>query len=228
MTLTCRSFQLVSYFHSLCTFIGCHDKLENPRLKIFVCLQIVTFLLDNGAHIDSRNYHLQRPVDLLSVIDSCKVNPLQYTTLKCLAARTITAYNLQYKNEIPAMLEEFVEAHWGQTDSPIFARSNRMRPTLIQCGKHHFDVRYRRKLLYLLTVTQKPDSAACSCNVHFSLYCDFTICVWCCNRKRISHVCNVLELYQRIDVIYYYKNNSVFCKFIRVYNRNKQTTHIWS
>jgi len=72
---------------------------------------IVTFLLDNGAHIDSRNYHLQRPVDLLSVIDSCKVNPLQYTTLKCLAARTITAYNLQYKNEIPAMLEEFVEAH---------------------------------------------------------------------------------------------------------------------
>ena len=111
MTLTCRSFQLVSYFHSLCTFIGCHDKVENPRLKIFVWLQIVTFLLDNGAHIDSRNYHLQRPVDLLSVIDSCKVNPLQYTTLKCLAARTITAYNLQYKNEIPAMLEEFVEAH---------------------------------------------------------------------------------------------------------------------
>jgi len=43
--------------------------------------------------------------------------------------------------------------------------------------------------------------------------------------KIISHVCNVLELYQRIDVIYYYKNNSVFCKFIRVYNRNKQTTH---
>ena len=96
----------------------------------------------------------------------------------------------------------------------------------LKCGKHHFDVRYRRKLLYLLTVTQKLDSAACSCNVHFSLYCDFTICVWwCCNRKRISHVCNVLELYQRIDVIYYYKNNSVFCKFIRAYNRNKQT---WS
>jgi len=73
--------------------------------------EIVTFLLDNGAHIDSRNFHLQRPVDLLGVIDACKVNPLQYTTLKCLAARTITAYNLDYRNEIPAVLEDFVQSH---------------------------------------------------------------------------------------------------------------------
>ena len=83
-----------------------------PRVEYkFFFFQIVTFLLDNGAHIDSRNFHLQRPVDLLGVIDACKVNPLQYTTLKCLAARTITAYNLDYRNEIPAVLEDFVQSH---------------------------------------------------------------------------------------------------------------------
>lgn len=80
--------------------------------------EIVTFLLDNGAHIDSRNYHLQRPIDLLGAIDDCKVNPLQYTTLKCLAARVITSYNLPYKNEIPSMLEDFVEAHGNYRPSP--------------------------------------------------------------------------------------------------------------
>jgi len=73
--------------------------------------EIVSFLLDKGAHIDSRNYHLQRPLDLLKVQKDCKINPLQYTTLKCLAARVISTYNLPYKNEIPSMLEDFVEAH---------------------------------------------------------------------------------------------------------------------
>ena len=74
-------------------------------------LQIVDFLLDNGGHIDARNCHLQRPLDLLNVIDECKIKPLQYTSLKCLAARVIRSYNLPYKNEIPIMLEDFVEAH---------------------------------------------------------------------------------------------------------------------
>jgi hypothetical protein len=45
------------------------------------------------------------------MIPDCKINSLQFTTLKCLAARVIIENNLPYKNEVPAMLEGFLEAH---------------------------------------------------------------------------------------------------------------------
>lgn len=73
--------------------------------------EIVEILLDNGAHIDARNSVSQRPTDMLRLIPECKTNPLQYTTLKCLAARVIAQNQLPYKQEIPAMLEGFIEAH---------------------------------------------------------------------------------------------------------------------
>ena len=79
--------------------------------KIMTVLQIVEILLENGAHIDARNAAAQRPIDLLKMIPDCKINPLQFTNLKCLAARVITEQNLPYKNEVPAMLEGFIEAH---------------------------------------------------------------------------------------------------------------------
>jgi hypothetical protein len=67
--------------------------------------------LENGGHIDARNANSQRPIDLLRLIPDCKINPLQFTTLKCLAARVIVSNGLPYKDEVPSMLEGFIEAH---------------------------------------------------------------------------------------------------------------------
>jgi Fem-1 family protein b len=74
-------------------------------------LQIVEVLLEHGAHIDARNASSERPIDLLKLIPDCKINSLQFTTLKCLAARVIASHNLPFKNEVPSMLEGFIDAH---------------------------------------------------------------------------------------------------------------------
>jgi len=73
--------------------------------------EIVETLLDHGAHIDARNGKGTRPLDMLKNISDCKINPLQYLTLRCLAAGAIVRHRLPYKKEIPTMLEEFIEAH---------------------------------------------------------------------------------------------------------------------
>ena len=88
----------------LITIINLQSNLNFP-------LQIVETLLSNGAHIDSRNGHGHRPLDMLKNIPDCKINPLMYLTLRCLAAGVIAQNKLPYKREIPAMLEEFIEAH---------------------------------------------------------------------------------------------------------------------
>ena len=63
--------------------------------------QIVESLLENGAHIDVRNARNERPLDMLKLVTDCKINPLMYLTLKCLAASTIARNKLPYKKEIP-------------------------------------------------------------------------------------------------------------------------------
>ena len=73
--------------------------------------QIVESLLENGAHIDVRNMRNERPLDMLKKVTDCKINPLMYLSLRCLAASTIARNKLPYKKEIPTMLEEFIEAH---------------------------------------------------------------------------------------------------------------------
>jgi len=73
--------------------------------------EIVETLLEHGAHIDARNSKGQRPLDMLKLISDCKINPLQYLTLRCLAASAIVRHQLPYKQEIPTILEEFIEAH---------------------------------------------------------------------------------------------------------------------
>jgi len=76
--------------------------------------EIVEILLDNGAHIDIRNNDSDRPVDMLKRVPEgagSKINPLHYTTLKCLAARVVADNRVPYKEEIPAILEEFIQAH---------------------------------------------------------------------------------------------------------------------
>ena len=76
--------------------------------------EIVEILLDNGAHIDIRNAASDRPVDMLKRVPDgagLKINPLHYITLKCLSARVVAAHGVPYKEEIPSMLEEFIQAH---------------------------------------------------------------------------------------------------------------------
>ena len=75
--------------------------------------QIVESLLENGAHIDVRNMKNERPLDMLKKVTDCKINPLMYLSLRCLAASTIARNKLPYKKEVPTMLEEFIEAHSG-------------------------------------------------------------------------------------------------------------------
>ena len=76
--------------------------------------EIVEILLDNGAHIDMRNKEFDRPVDMLRRVPDgagSKINPLHYITLKCLAARVVAKHEVPYKEEIPKILEEFIQAH---------------------------------------------------------------------------------------------------------------------
>lgn len=74
---------------------------------------IVRCLLDAGAHLDTRNRMGIRPLDLLKPLRGCEdsnVRPLEYTTLKCLAARCIKDYNIVYRHLI-ADLQKFVDLH---------------------------------------------------------------------------------------------------------------------
>ncbi len=73
--------------------------------------EIVETLLENGAHIDARNDINQRPLELLRHVPDCKINPLNYMSLKCMAARAVVQHGLHYKNEVPAILEKFIEDH---------------------------------------------------------------------------------------------------------------------
>jgi hypothetical protein len=91
----------------------------------FWTFQIVEVLLTHGAHIDTRNKSGQRPIDLLKSIPDCKINHIQFTTLKCLAARAVVDFNISYKSEVPIMLEEFIQAHWRKERSKnIFGFKN--------------------------------------------------------------------------------------------------------
>ena len=83
----------------------------NNITTTFLMFQIVDLLLANGAHIDACNSCSKRPVDMLKAIPTCKINAMQYLTLKCLAATVISKHNLKYKNEVPQILEEFIQFH---------------------------------------------------------------------------------------------------------------------
>lgn len=76
--------------------------------------EVVRELLKYGAHIDTVNYEGETPEALLHKTSqniSSIVNPLQYTTLKCLAARTVKNYRLPYRNVVPQCLHSTVITH---------------------------------------------------------------------------------------------------------------------
>ncbi|XP_014094986.1 protein fem-1 homolog CG6966 [Bactrocera oleae] len=69
-------------------------------------------LLKHGAHLDAKNdagetfESLLKPRKIHEV-----VNPLKYTTLACLAARTIQKHRIKYTNIVPPSLYTFIEIH---------------------------------------------------------------------------------------------------------------------
>ncbi|PSN45265.1 Protein fem-1 [Blattella germanica] len=73
---------------------------------------LVRTLLDQGAHLDAVNKsglafrHLLKGQHLHEI-----VNPLKYTSLKCLAARVIIKNKVNYKGHIPLTLETFIAQH---------------------------------------------------------------------------------------------------------------------
>lgn len=76
--------------------------------------EVVRELLTHGAHIDTVNYEGETPEEILKSSQqslTAIVNPLRYTTLKCLAARTVKNYRLPYRHVVPQCLHSTVITH---------------------------------------------------------------------------------------------------------------------
>ncbi|XP_063627143.1 protein fem-1 homolog CG6966 isoform X2 [Cydia splendana] len=75
---------------------------------------VVRSLLEHGAHIDTVNYEGETPAEILKASNQSLasiVNPLKYTTLKCLAARTVKNYKLPYRHVVPQCLHSTIINH---------------------------------------------------------------------------------------------------------------------
>ncbi|EDV48949.1 protein fem-1 homolog CG6966 [Drosophila erecta] len=69
-------------------------------------------LLEGGAHLDTKNYAGETFESLLAPTPMHKIiDPMKYTTLTCLAARTIKKHDIRYEGSVPATLYEFIELH---------------------------------------------------------------------------------------------------------------------
>ncbi|KAH8369247.1 hypothetical protein KR009_005625, partial [Drosophila setifemur] len=69
-------------------------------------------LLEGGAHLDTKNYAGETFESLLAPTPMHKIiDPMKYTTLACLAARTIKKHDIRYEGTVPATLYEFIELH---------------------------------------------------------------------------------------------------------------------
>ena len=77
--------------------------------------QIVESLLENGAHIDVRNMRNERPLDMLKKVTDCKINPLMYLSLRCLAASTIARNKLPYKKEMESLATRNSNAYFQRS-----------------------------------------------------------------------------------------------------------------
>lgn len=71
---------------------------------------ILGCLLKNGAHVDMHNSEGQSALFLLQH-HGLPVCPLQYQTLKCLAAESIMKNKVPYEGEVPVCLIPFVQMH---------------------------------------------------------------------------------------------------------------------
>ncbi|XP_052098148.1 protein fem-1 homolog C-like [Mytilus californianus] len=71
---------------------------------------ILDCLLQNDAHVDIHNAEGQSALILLQHA-GLPVCPLQYQTLKCLAAESIMKHKISYEGEVPVCLLPFIQMH---------------------------------------------------------------------------------------------------------------------
>jgi len=69
-------------------------------------------LVEHGAHLDTRNGDGDTFETLLQDQQVHElVNPVKYTSLKCLAARVIRKHHIPYVKQVPVFMYEFIESH---------------------------------------------------------------------------------------------------------------------
>lgn len=96
--------------------VNARDEEGNTPLHIAAdpkscSVELVQALLRNGAHLDQRNSENKTFEDIAKVKLSTLVDPMPYTTLKCLAAQVVSRYKLKYQDEVPASLEADIQLH---------------------------------------------------------------------------------------------------------------------
>ncbi|XP_038625541.1 protein fem-1 homolog C [Tachyglossus aculeatus] len=96
--------------------VNVRDLDDNSPLHVAALnshLDIMNLLIKSGSHFDTTNSHRQTAVDLLDEKELARnvIQPLNHTTLQCLAARALVSHRIRYKGQIPEKLESFVLLH---------------------------------------------------------------------------------------------------------------------
>ncbi|XP_061527839.1 protein fem-1 homolog C [Phycodurus eques] len=96
--------------------VNSRDDDDNSPLHIAASnghADIMNLLVSGGAHFDSTNAFRQTACELLDEKELARnvVQPINHTTLQCLAARVIVKHGLRYQGNIPEKLEAFVVLH---------------------------------------------------------------------------------------------------------------------
>ncbi|XP_026199216.1 protein fem-1 homolog C [Anabas testudineus] len=96
--------------------VNSRDEDDNSPLHIAASNghpDIMNLLISCGTHFDSTNAFQQTACDLLDEKELARnvIQPINHTTLQCLAARAIVKHSLNYRGNIPEKLEAFVLLH---------------------------------------------------------------------------------------------------------------------
>uniref|UniRef100_A0A8C2YMQ8 Fem-1 homolog A n=1 Tax=Chinchilla lanigera TaxID=34839 RepID=A0A8C2YMQ8_CHILA len=77
------------------------------------CPAVMSALIEAGAHMDATNAFKKTAYELLDekLLARSSVQPFNYVTLQCLAARALDRNKIPYKGFIPEELEAFIELH---------------------------------------------------------------------------------------------------------------------
>lgn len=77
------------------------------------CPAIMNALIEAGAHMDATNAFKKTAYELLDekLLARSTIQPFNYLTLQCLAARALDKNKIPYKGFIPEELEAFIELH---------------------------------------------------------------------------------------------------------------------
>uniref|UniRef100_A0A8D2LRT8 Fem-1 homolog A n=1 Tax=Varanus komodoensis TaxID=61221 RepID=A0A8D2LRT8_VARKO len=94
----------------------CRDYDNNTPLHVAASNNspaIMTALIEAGAHVDTTNAFGQTAHELLDkkVVMKSTMQPFNYVTLQCLAARAVGKHKIPYKRILPNELVAFIELH---------------------------------------------------------------------------------------------------------------------